>query len=88
MQEAALPYSTEEISGTRLRKDSVYDLNSKFPTAGIFFHLMLLIQGNTIKSPGADLYWSVPGKQTRNAAFSLKLLLITRRGKLVNEVQS
>lgn len=80
MQEAALLYSTKEISGACLRKDSVHGLNSKFPTAGIFFHLMLLMQGNTIKSPGADLYWSVPGKQTRNAntAFSLKLLLIIK----------
>lgn len=49
---------------------------------------MLLMQGYTIKSPGADLYWSVPGKQTTNAnsAFSLKLLLKTRRGKITNEV--
>lgn len=71
-------YSTMEIGGMCSRKDSVYGLNSKFLTAGIFVHLMLLMQGNTIKSQGADLHLSVPEKQTRNAntACSLKLLLI------------
>lgn len=73
MQEATWPYTTKEISGTHL---SVDGLHSKFPTDGVFFHLRLLMQRNTTKSPGADFYWSVPGKQTRNAntAFSLKLL--------------
>lgn len=86
----SLLYSTKEISGTCLRKDSLYSLNAKFPTAGTFFHLMLLIKGNTIKSSGADLCWPVAGRQTRsaNTGLSLKLLLIIRRGELAYEVQS
>lgn len=64
MQEATGPYTTKEISATCLFVDGP---NSKFPTYGIFFHVMLLEQGNITKSPGTDFYWSVPGKQTRNA---------------------
>lgn len=86
----SLLYSAKEISGTGLRKDSLFGLNARFPTAGIFFHLTWLIKGNTIKSSGADLCWPVAGRQTRsaNTGLSLKLLLVIRGGKFAYEVQS